>query len=163
SATVSVVVPALRSSATVSVVAQPFRAASHHAINIATATVVVASSSGSVIGVDCRYSTFGFSANTAAPAAAAAADPVSDSTIAPPSAATSAVVTGSVRGANGIITRSFYGENRQPDPRARADARCPRSCPRRLPRFVVPPATGHHRRPARRDGHAPPGRHAPTG
>ena len=38
-------------------------------------------SSGSVIGVDCRYSTFGFSANTAAPAAAAVADPVSDSTI----------------------------------------------------------------------------------
>src|SRR5262245_39547538 len=47
----------------------------------AIAAVVSASSSGSVIGVDCRYSMFGFNANTAAAATAAAADSVSVSTI----------------------------------------------------------------------------------
>jgi hypothetical protein len=50
-------------------------------VSIAIASVVVASSSGSVIGVDCRYSTFGFNAKTAAPATAALADSVSASTI----------------------------------------------------------------------------------
>src|SRR5215217_8105183 len=53
----------------------------HHFNNSATATVVVASSNGSVIGVDCRYRTFGFSAKTAEPAMAAIAEPVSQFTI----------------------------------------------------------------------------------
>ena len=43
--------------------------------------VVDAISSGSVIGVDCRYSTFGFSANTAAAAIAASDDWVRVNTI----------------------------------------------------------------------------------
>ena len=47
----------------------------------ATATSVSASSSGSVIGVACRYSTFGLTANIADPSSAAAADPVRASTI----------------------------------------------------------------------------------
>ena len=49
----------------------------HQSNSIATARVIRPISSGSVIGVDCRYSTFGLSANTAAPATAAAFDPVS--------------------------------------------------------------------------------------
>src|SRR5205085_5911224 len=62
--------------------ANPFDAGRRvHDISIATAVVVVASSSGSVIGVDCRYSTFGLSAKTAAAAIDAAAEPVSASTI----------------------------------------------------------------------------------
>src|SRR6266851_5840326 len=44
--------------------------------SIATATMVSATSSGSVIGVDCRYNTFGFSAYAAAAANAAAGDSV---------------------------------------------------------------------------------------
>src|SRR5580765_1000626 len=48
-----------------------------YAISSATASNVSASSSGSVIGVACRYTTFGFSAKTAAPTSAAAAEPVS--------------------------------------------------------------------------------------
>ena len=52
-----------------------------HSISSATASVVSPRSSGSVIGVACRYSTFGFSAKTAAPATAAARDPVSVRTI----------------------------------------------------------------------------------
>ena len=38
-------------------------------------------SSGSVIGVDCRYRTFGLSANTVAPVTPAAAEPVNAATI----------------------------------------------------------------------------------
>ena len=59
----------------------PTAVARHHTSSIATASVVSASSSGSVIGVACRYSTFGFSANTAAPATAAAGESVSSRTI----------------------------------------------------------------------------------
>src|SRR5215831_15420356 len=58
----------------------PFRR-STYAMTIATATVIVARSSGSVIGVDWRYSTFGLSAKTAAPAAPASRDPVTAATI----------------------------------------------------------------------------------
>src|SRR5262249_58806676 len=47
----------------------------------AIATDTSAISSGSVIGVDCRYSTFGFSANTAAAAIDAATDSVRSRTI----------------------------------------------------------------------------------
>src|SRR5213594_137185 len=50
-------------------------------INIATPIVVSASRSGSVIGVACRYSTFGLRANTAAPMVAASAELVSARTI----------------------------------------------------------------------------------
>src|SRR5438105_15657009 len=53
----------------------------HQAISKATATSVSPRSSGSVIGVDCRYSTFGFNANTAAAATPAHRDPVSVATI----------------------------------------------------------------------------------
>jgi len=49
----------------------------HHEISSATDVVVSASRSGSVIGVDCRYRTFGFSAKTAAPMTAALIESVS--------------------------------------------------------------------------------------
>src|SRR5204862_5784991 len=45
-------------------------------MSIATDNVIRPRSSGSVIGVACRYRTLGFSANTAAPATAAAGDSV---------------------------------------------------------------------------------------
>src|SRR5262245_50713813 len=67
--------------ATPTVAVEMFLLPSHHAISSATAVIVSAISSGSVIGVDCRYSTFGFSANTAAPATAAALESVSAATI----------------------------------------------------------------------------------
>src|SRR5580765_1614815 len=50
-------------------------------INNATPSSVSASSSGSVIGVDCRYSTFGLAAKTIAAKAAARRDAVSADTI----------------------------------------------------------------------------------
>ena len=57
--------------------ADPGRPTAHHSIRSATAVVISASSSGSVIGVACRYSTFGLKAKTAAPLRAARGDPVS--------------------------------------------------------------------------------------
>src|SRR6266536_1634986 len=82
SAAFVLVMPALRvpvgASALVLVV-QLFRVA--HSISIATARRTNASSSGSVIGVACRYRTFGLSANTAAPARPAMVDSVSAATI----------------------------------------------------------------------------------
>jgi hypothetical protein len=54
---------------------------SHHAINRPTAIAVVANRSGSVIGVACRYNTFGFNAKMATAARLAAADPVNRLTI----------------------------------------------------------------------------------
>src|SRR5262245_7072412 len=50
-------------------------------INNATPSNVSASSSGSVIGVDCRYSTFGLAAKTVAATTAATCDSVSADTI----------------------------------------------------------------------------------
>ena len=58
--------------------AVPTRFDMSHSSSSATASVVKPNSSGSVIGVACRYRTFGFNAKTAAPVTAAARDPVSD-------------------------------------------------------------------------------------
>src|SRR5581483_1733269 len=50
--------------------------AAHHAMRSAIASVVEAMSSGSLIGVDCRYTTFGLSENTAAATTPAAVESV---------------------------------------------------------------------------------------